>query len=148
MNKENKTQWFVFCGGGILLKEPQKEGALHSIPVADTTPTETKEWTNILTLPKAEDGTERKAYSIDNATHIDGHVFVGLRESFGRLSKMDFIMAGKASELLYWDTNTRYCGICGAPMKRTTDISKQCTHCGKEVWPQVAPAGSRKKFPS
>lgn len=140
MNKENKTQWFVFCGGGVLLKEPQQEGSLHSIPVADTPPTETKEWTRILTLPKSEDGIERKTYSIDNATHVEGHIFVGLRESFGRLNKSDFMMAGKASELLYWDTNTKYCGMCGAPMKRTTDISKQCTHCGKEVWPQVAPA--------
>jgi NAD+ diphosphatase len=25
-------------------------------------------------------------------------------------------------------------------MKRTTIISKQCTNCGKEVWPQVSPA--------
>ena len=25
-------------------------------------------------------------------------------------------------------------------MKRATAISKQCTNCGKEVWPQVSPA--------
>ena len=36
--------------------------------------------------------------------------------------------------------NTRYCGVCGAPMKMHTDISKRCTCCGKEVWPQLATA--------
>lgn len=140
INKEKKIQWFVFCGGGILLRKPQHENEQYSLPISATPPTETKEWTSILTLPASHDGTERKAYSINAATHIDGHVYVGLRESFGRLSKDDYTMAGKAAELLYWDMNTRYCGLCGAPMKRTTDISKQCTHCGKEVWPQVAPA--------
>lgn len=49
-------------------------------------------------------------------------------------------MAGKAQEILYWDQNTRFCGVCGAPMKLHTDISKRCTNCGKEVWPALATA--------
>ena len=49
-------------------------------------------------------------------------------------------MAGKCAELLYWDKSTRFCGVCGGPMHLHTDISKRCEHCGKEVWPQVAPA--------
>ena len=65
---------------------------------------------------------------------------MGLRESWNVLPPAFYHLAGKASELLYWDSNTRYCGVCGGPMKRTTTISKQCTHCGKEVWPQVSPA--------
>ena len=49
-------------------------------------------------------------------------------------------MAGKGRELLYWDENTRFCGVCGAPMVRHTDISKRCSVCGKEVWPSLATA--------
>ena len=67
-------------------------------------------------------------------------VTVGLRESWFVLPVEFYNTASKASELLYWDTCTKYCGVCGAPMKRVTTISKQCTHCGKEVWPQVSPA--------
>ena len=63
-----------------------------------------------------------------------------LRSTYNVLPFAHFNMAGKASELLYWDSNTKYCGFCGAPMKRTTSISKCCTNCGKEIWPQVAPA--------
>ena len=36
--------------------------------------------------------------------------------------------------------NTKFCGVCGSPMKMHTDISKRCTECGKEVWPQLATA--------
>ena len=50
------------------------------------------------------------------------------------------LKAGKGRELLYWDSNTRFCGACGAPMGMHTDISKKCTSCGKEVWPQLATA--------
>ena len=42
--------------------------------------------------------------------------------------------------ILYWDQNTKFCGVCGAPMKLHTDISKRCTNCGKEVWPALATA--------
>lgn len=140
MNKENCTYWYVFCGGSIMLKEPAREGAAHTIPLSVQPPTETRQWTTILDLPNHADGTPCKTYSIDSTTHIDGYIYVGLRESYNRLERTDYVAAGKAYELLYWNMNTQYCGICGAPMKRVTAISKQCTNCGKEVWPQVAPA--------
>ena len=42
--------------------------------------------------------------------------------------------------VLYWDQNTKYCGVCGGLMHFDTDISKKCEHCGKEIWPQLATA--------
>lgn len=140
MDKLQNTFWFVFCGGSLLLKEPSTEDGHHSIPYSPQPPTETKEWTSIISLPEDTHGTPRKAYSINTPAHIDGYIFVGLRESYNRLSLDDYNIAGKAYELLYWDNNTKYCGLCGAPMRKATAISKQCTHCGKEVWPQVSPA--------
>ncbi len=63
-----------------------------------------------------------------------------LRQSYYKLPEALYLKAGKCAELLYWDRNTRFCGVCGAPMKLHTDISKRCTSCGKEVWPQLATA--------
>lgn len=65
---------------------------------------------------------------------------VSLRSSFDVLEPDIYAMAGKAHEILYWDQNTKFCGVCGAPMKLHTDISKRCTQCGKEVWPHLATA--------
>ena len=62
-----------------------------------------------------------------------------LRQSYYHLPEPLYLKAGKCFELLYWDHNTRFCGVCGGPMKFHTDISKRCD-CGKEVWPQLATA--------
>lgn len=64
----------------------------------------------------------------------------GLRASYDVLPRELYLKAGKGAEILYWDKNTKFCGVCGAPMKLHTDISKRCTNCGKEVWPQLATA--------
>lgn len=64
----------------------------------------------------------------------------GLRPSYYKLTTELYLRAGKCFELIYWDHNTQFCGVCGAPMKMHTDISKRCTQCGKEVWPQLATA--------
>jgi NAD+ diphosphatase len=97
---------------------------------------------NVATL----NGMEVKAYGIDAAATIadsqttEALTFCPLRQSFYKLPRELYLMAGKCAELLYWDKNTRFCGVCGGPMKLHTDISKRCEHCGKEVWPQVSPA--------
>ena len=70
----------------------------------------------------------------------DGWQLVGLRECFSILPPPLYKLAGKARELLYWHSTTRYCGLCGGPMEWHTDISKRCTHCGKEIWPSPAAA--------
>lgn len=65
---------------------------------------------------------------------------MNLRASYDVLTAEHYSLAGKAAELIYWDQNTKYCGCCGAPMKFETEISKRCTECGKELWPQLATA--------
>jgi NAD+ diphosphatase len=138
--KDKETRWFVFCSGSLLIHIPTTEGGKHSIPCSQNPPTDIKPWTTIQELPDSADGIPQRAYQITTPASVPDCLFVGLRESYGRLEWADYLMAGKAAELLYWDSGTQYCGVCGAPMKRTTAISKQCTHCGKEVWPQVSPA--------
>lgn len=65
---------------------------------------------------------------------------VGLRQSYDILPLTDYLRAGKAAELLYWNNNHRFCPHCGAPLKFQTVISKVCPRCGKEWWPQLSPA--------
>ena len=60
-----------------------------------------------------------------------------LRETSRLLSAEDYQRAGKAWELLYWSEQTRYCGRCGASMAWHTPISRRCTGCGQEIWPQL-----------
>lgn len=123
-------RYFVFCQGDIVL-EKTPDG--YRIP--EEPPTELKPWTTVM------DVDHEKAYRIDLPLQGDERFeMCGLRQSYYKLSKEDYLKAGKCQELLYWDQNTKFCGVCGGPMKFHTAISKRCENCGKEVWPQLATA--------
>lgn len=139
MKDKKQTYWFIFIGTNLLLyKNEGKEE--YSIPLSEDVPVPIKEWTYIQELPDIE-GKRCRSFQLSvPPCNINEFHTVGLRESYDKLPLRMYNMAGKASELLFWNSNTQYCGYCGAPMKRTTEISKQCTNCSKEIWPNVAPA--------
>lgn len=114
-----------------------------------------KEWTTVHTVDipeplRSDDGaTEVRTFRIDAPYQGEGAngkakerimEMCGLRASYHLLPRQLYLIAGKCQEILYWDANTKFCGVCGAPMKLHTNISKRCTECGKEVWPQLATA--------
>ena len=123
-------RYFVFCQSDIVL-ENTPDG--YRIPTE--MPVEPKPWTTVMNV----DG--EKAYRIDQPLmDHPRYEMCGLRQSYYKLTAEEYGKAGKCHELLYWDQNTKFCGVCGGPMKFHTDISKRCEHCGKEVWPQLATA--------
>lgn len=112
----------------------------YTIPKGNEPPTEVDGQTNIINVtPLGETGV--CTYRVDTPVTDDPrYEMCGLRPSYYKLSRELYLKAGKCEELLYWDSNTKYCGVCGSPMKMHTDISKRCEKCGKEVWPQLATA--------
>ena len=67
----------------------------------------------------------------------EGYQWIGLRESYHLLPGHLYQEAGKAAEIRYFDTHHRYCGLCGGAMVWNTPISKRCTGCNDEIWPQL-----------
>lgn len=153
-----KRYYFVFCKDELLME--QRDDGTCTIPCQEEPPTEVKPWTTILNVTPL-DGIEVKTYSVDMPlTSTPSHLpnsptpplgstaslceelltSIPLRQSYYHLPEALYLKAGKCAELLYWDRNTKFCGVCGGPMKFHTDISKRCEHCGKEVWPQLATA--------
>jgi len=131
--------FFVFCKDSLLLEK--KADGTYAIPLLQQPPTSTKAWTQLLTISPMADGTEVRAYAIDEpVAENEQYLMCPLRQSYYKLPYELYLKAGKCAELIYWDYNTHYCGVCGGPMKFHTDISKRCEHCGKEVWPQLATA--------
>ena len=143
--------FFVFCKEDLLLEKTEDGG--YTVPFSEEPPTEVKPWTHQMNITPMDDGTPVVTYRVDNVPDIvlnqitDGksvnyksYEMCGLRQSYYKLPRNLYLKAGKCQELLYWDQNTKYCGICGAPMRMDTDISKKCTQCGKEIWPQLATA--------
>jgi len=123
-------RYFVFCQSDLVL---EKTADGYRIPTE--IPVEPKPWTTVMNV----DG--EKAFRIDQPLLDNEHYeMCGLRQSYYRLTAEEYRKAGKCHELLYWDQNTKYCGVCGGLMHFDTDISKKCEHCGKEIWPQLATA--------
>ena len=140
-----KTYYFIFSNTDLLLQ--RTPDGRHTIPCCNNVPIKTHPWTHVMNVTPEEDGTEVKTLNIENSDRLQvtdealkeaGYDFIGLRESFYHLTEELYLKAGKCQELLYWDHNTQLCGVCGAPMRMQTDISKVCTACGKEVWPQLS----------
>ncbi|MDD7318517.1 MAG: NAD(+) diphosphatase [Prevotella sp.] len=133
-----KKLWFVFCQSDILLHKTAS--GKYEIPFSEQPPTVLKSWTAVHNVAPLGDKPVR-TYRIDSpVTELPNLEMCSLRASYNKIPHELYIEAGKCAEINYWDMNTRFCCVCGAPMHKHTDISKRCSNCGKEVWPQLAPA--------
>lgn len=138
MDNEKDKYYFVFHRGDLLM-ERLADGS-YSVPHGTEPPTTIEPDTHIMEVTPL-DGVEVRTYRItEPVTDSNRYEMCGLRASYYKLPHDLYLKAGKCEELLYWDGNTKYCGVCGAPMTMHTQISKKCTACGKEVWPQLATA--------
>ena len=81
-----------------------------------------------------------QAAHLSAPVEASGYRMMGLRASWDVLPQADYAEAGKAFQLLYWDTHSRYCPVCGTPTEQTTPICKRCPQCGNELYPPIAPA--------
>lgn len=124
-------KYFCFCQGDVLLTKE------HNIPL-DISLLGLRPWNFVTKFEWSDESCQ--LVRLDNPVTSDDFIMMPLRKSFDVLPVSDYQLAGKCAELLYFDQNSKYCGCCGAPMKWQTEISKQCTNCGKELWPQLQTA--------
>ena len=124
---------FVFRGSELLLTESA------ALPPAEVVAA--------LALPGERlpvglwDGEYCEAAWIDrDAAAPAGHAFTGLRKLFGRVDDAFLAVAGRAFQVADWARTHRFCGACGAPMRRTAgERAMKCT-CGHTAYPRIAPA--------
>lgn len=136
MNTLNKVScyWFVFHNDQLLL---QKKGETYTIPYAEQPPVAVSR-SLIVNMP---DGTAAMVACTDTALSETGeYEAVGLRASYDFLDENLYNMAGKASQILFWDKHSRFCPVCGIKTVQTTPISKQCPSCKYEMFPAVSAA--------
>lgn len=133
-----KKYWFVFCKSDIMLEKSSEK--TYTIPYMDESPVEIKPWTTVHEIAPFSDAEVRTIMIDSPITGDDRYEMCGLRASYSKLPLKLYLKAGKCQEILYWDSTTKYCGVCGGHMKMHTQISKRCENCGKEVWPQLATA--------
>lgn len=77
----------------------------------------------------------------------DGHeaggagAMIDLRRAFAVLEEEEWILAGRAAQVLTWDADHRYCSRCGTGTeRRPRERARACTGCGHLSFPRVTPA--------
>ena len=135
MNSEKQYHWFLFTGKEILLRLNDEK---YSIPFGSECPVSLVPSLNHISTKLGED-CFTGALPPD-APIPDGYETVWLRKAFELLPFDSYVSAGRCSEILYWDKNSMFCSACGGKMHKTSDISKKCEKCSREVWPQLSTA--------
>ncbi len=130
--------WFIFYKDKLLLA---KQGEKFAVPAGEEAPVGLSKSSSVMEVETMDDGTPIKTFA-PNVPVINDTAFewIDLRKSFHLLPREHYLKAGKCRELIYWDSNTQYCGTCGTPLRMHTPISKRCPQCGREIWPALSPA--------
>lgn len=66
---------------------------------------------------------------------------VGLREAYAHIGEEFWAIAGRASQIVRWRTDNRFCGRCGGGMEEERhELLRRCPQCGFFTHPRLSPA--------
>lgn len=134
-----KCAWFAFYEGQILIEKRADE---WHIPISVEPPVAIPGGSTVHTIGTMN-GYTAKAYALSMLMEgNDESLFQlkDLRASFDVLPWDEYRMAGKASEILTWDRDSRFCPRCGVLTEQVAPIAKRCPVCGREIYPRISPA--------
>lgn len=80
------------------------------------------------------------ALSLDEEIKSTNMSFISLGDLMHILDKNMLALAGRALQLVEFETNNKYCGKCGNLTKPLNDRGKKCTFCEVIVYPRISPA--------
>ena len=107
METSNKLcYWFLFYKDQLLL---QKENDTYTIPYGENPPVPVSHTLEV----DYRDGLPARTAELDTPVEgNDRYVHMGLRASWDYISRACYEKAGKAFQLLYWDSHSRFCPVC------------------------------------
>ncbi len=82
------------------------------------------------------------ALAIDELENLDPMRFQrgSLYQILGRVAETMFALAGRASQLLAWERDHRFCGRCGSAMSMdVAERAMRCEPCATVIYPRIAP---------
>lgn len=137
---ERPSYWFVYRAGTDKLLLGENPG-LDAIPAAAQAEELGFAPSRSLYLGTL-DGAPCYAAEAPEDAHVPaGTEFLSLRSLYEIMDEDLFHLAGRALQLLSWDSTHRFCGRCGTTLERAAnDHSKVCPNCGLSHYPRIAPA--------
>lgn len=89
-----------------------------------------------------DDGVPIWAASADSREGApEGGEWVNLRALFGQIPDAEWVLAGRASQVLAWERDHKFCGRCGTEtVHHPIDRARQCEACKLLSFPRISPA--------
>ncbi|WP_309294017.1 NAD(+) diphosphatase [Azonexus sp.] len=82
-----------------------------------------------------------QAADVECFPDLPGGEATPLRAVFALAGGKAFAVAGRATQLLDWQANHRFCGRCGTPTLRLDgELAMRCPACGLLAYPRISPA--------
>lgn len=128
--------YWILRSRNLLLTVPAREGSVFPLLAAHAVGSPAEP------LPVGEFGGHRcLAAEVDVLPEIEGSQAVSLRAIFGLAGMPAFMLAGRATQLLDWRINHRYCGRCAtATTLDHGEMAMRCPACGFLAYPRLSPA--------
>lgn len=71
---------------------------------------------------------------------VTGCDWRNLRSLLGRVDELHFALAGRAVQVVHWDSDHRFCGRCGCATEyHSSDRARVCPACQFAVYPRISP---------
>lgn len=129
---------FVFFKGSLLVKRNTED---LQIPIFNEVKKLNIEYESEFFLGEFE---KKACFTVQAIHEVDlpeEFEFISLREIGTLMEEKIFLIAGRASQILNWDKNHRFCGRCGTETEDKEDeMAKVCPKCGNIMYPVICPA--------
>ena len=125
-------KWFVVDGrGSVLIADGDVPRSVGAPMVAEDV--------HFLGL----DGTDPvwAARASDGADPPPAAQWINLRQLYGAIPEGDWALAGRATQIVAWDRDHRFCGRCGTETRlHDSDRARVCPACELMSYPRLTPA--------
>jgi NAD+ diphosphatase len=134
--------WFAFQNGKLLVAKGRDAIAVPvAVPIA-ADPLELGLHPQRTAFLGTASGRSCFAAEVPEADRApEGWSFEGMRSLFSVVPEDLFRVAGRATQVLDWDSTHTFCGRCGAPTAvKPRERAKECPACGLVSYPRISPA--------
>ena len=130
--------WFAFRGIRLLTKVNESSASVPQVVDLRDLGLEPLSWQYLGLL----DGRHCYSAELDGETEPpEGWTFHGLRRLYSLLPEPQFLLAGRAVQIVDWDRTHRFCGRCGTHTQdKKHERAKECPNCGLISYPRISPA--------
>lgn len=134
----NPAYWFVFKLNELLIdanNNPINVPLANNLEEFDISPLRTQYMGSLNGNPCYS------AEVIPGTGAPEGMVFKDLRQSYAVLDEDIYLLAGRAVQIINWDSSHQFCGKCSTPTETKVDeMAKVCPECGFTSHTRLSPA--------